>query len=373
MPNCDILVTYCWNRVGYNILRSLSEKGLSVYAADTSKRNICSMSKFCAGNFVYPDPFAQEDAFISRLLEIVKYLKPKILMPTHDEGIVIAKHLNKFPKDVLIPIESYDKMLLLSNKAKATELASQVGVPTPIVYSKNDKIEKFPVVLKKVFGNSAKAVFFPKNNEELENLKETFAEQEILIEEKIGGIDYSVDCLRWKDYFCASVYRALVTKTDGGGTTTQRIIVDEPELIQYAQKILDAVDYKGVCGLDFRYDKQTKKCAFIEVNTRFTGGLATQIKSGFDIPYRLYCAVSHLQIDCSPSKIGVKTKWLLGDIITAVDRLTSMNFKWSEIKQLLKMRGFDAFDDFRKDDKRAIIGEMSYYLEKLIKNGKLNP
>ena len=373
MSECDVIVTYCWNRVGYNILRSLSEKGLSVFVADTSKRNICSMSHFCAGSFAYPNPFTQENAFISCLLEKISILKPKVLMPTHDEGLVIAKHINEFPKDVLIPIESYEKMLLLSNKAKATELANRVGIPTPKVYSKNDKIENFPVVLKNVFGNSAKAVFFPKNNEELENLKKKFAEQEFLIEEKIGGTDYSVDCLRWKDYFCASVYRALVTKTDGGGTTTQRIIVDEPKLIKYAQKILDAVDYNGVCGLDFRYDKQSEKCAFIEINTRFTGGLATQIKSGFDIPYRLYCAATRLQIDCTPSKIGVKTKWLLGDIITAVDRLISMNFKWREIKQLLKMKGFDAFDDFKKDDKKAIIGEMSYYLEKLIKNGKLNP
>ena len=49
---CDIIVTYCWNRVGYNILRSLTSHGLSVWAADTSKKNICSRSKFCAGSFV---------------------------------------------------------------------------------------------------------------------------------------------------------------------------------------------------------------------------------------------------------------------------------------------------------------------------------
>lgn len=47
--NCDIIITYCWNRVGYNILRSLSSHGLSVWMADTSRKNICSVSKFCAG------------------------------------------------------------------------------------------------------------------------------------------------------------------------------------------------------------------------------------------------------------------------------------------------------------------------------------
>ena len=60
MNNCDVIVTYCWNRVGYNILRSLAGHGVQVWVADTSKSNICSKSKFCAGAFAYPDPFTEE-------------------------------------------------------------------------------------------------------------------------------------------------------------------------------------------------------------------------------------------------------------------------------------------------------------------------
>lgn len=372
MSNCDVLVTYCWNRVGYNILRNLSDNGLLVYAADTSKRNICSMSKFCAGSFVYPDPFTRESDFIDCLLRKVGELKPKVLMPTHDEGLIIAKHRNLFPKNLIIPIESHEKMVMLSNKLTATRLAEKLGIPTPRIYENIEDIVCYPVVLKTQIGNSAKGVFFPANADEIKKLKKNVG-QEFFIEEKMSGVDYSVDCLRWNDYFCASVYRALVTKTDGGGTTTQRIIVNKPNLIEYARKILDFVDYNGVCGLDFRYDKENEKCAFIEINARYTGGLATQIRAGFDIPFRLYCAAVGLNIDNTPSKIGIKTKWLLGDVITAVDRLVSMNFKWNEIKSVLKIVGFDAFDDFRKDDKRAIVGEMLYYLEKLLKNRKLNP
>lgn len=52
---CDVLVTYCWSRVGYTILRSLAGHGLKVWAADTSKINIRSLSRFCAGSFTYPD------------------------------------------------------------------------------------------------------------------------------------------------------------------------------------------------------------------------------------------------------------------------------------------------------------------------------
>ena len=122
------------------------------------------------------------------------------------------------------------------------------------------------------------------------------------------------------------------------------------------------------------WDKEHDRIAFIEVNARFTGGLATPIVAGFDIPWVLYSLAMTGQfgepIDIS---IGTKTKWILGDVITLVGRLMSLKLKRSEIKQALSFKGFDAFDDYRKDDRRAIWGEMTYYWGKLIKNGKLNP
>lgn len=370
---CDLIVTYCWNRVGYNILRSLSDKGLKVWAADTSRHNICSMSRFCAGSFVYPDPFTDEEAFITVLLEKIHELHPRVLMPTHDEGIVIARHRHRFPIDLIIPIESEEKLSRLSNKRIATKLAEQAGVPVPYTYTPSEEIRKFPVVFKTVVGNSAKGVFFPKDNSELIELQNKYSSTDVLIEEWLKGTDVCVDCLRWDDFFQATVYRALVTKTDGGGTTTQREIISMPELEEYARKFLDSVDYNGVCGLDFRYDEESGRLGFIEMNARFTGGLATPVAAGFDIPFMLYTVATGGKCPKADVRIGTSTKWILGDVITLVGRVLSLSFKMEEMRKVTKFSGFDAFDDFRKDDKKAILGEMAYYLSKLIKNRKLNP
>lgn len=374
MNKCDVLVTYCWNRVGYNILRSLSGHGLSVWVADTSKNNICSKSKFCSGSFSYPDPFTQEGAFIQCLNDKIMELKPQMLLPTHDESQVIMRHRNEFPADLIIPYMDAKQLENLSDKAWATEKAEECGVPVPKTYKEWTDVDKFPCVFKTVIGNSAKTVFFPKDASELKNLAKEFSEEKILIEEWIGGTDYSVDCVRWDGFFKASTYHALVTKTDGGGTTTQREIVSVPELEKYAKMLLDHVDFKGVCGIDFRYEPETGKIAFIEVNARFTGGLATPITAGFDIPWIIYSLATTGRYDDPINvKIGTRTKWILGDIITLVGRLFSFNFKRQEWKQALTFKGFDAFDDYRNDDRRAVCGEMSYYFRKLIKNGKLNP
>ena len=371
---CDVILTYCWNRVGYTILKSLHQKGLKVWAADTSKRNICSMSKFCTGSFTYPNPFTEEDAFIQVLKDKVAELRPRVLMPTHDESVVIMRHRDEFPADLIIPYEGEEKLLLLANKAKSTELARKAGVPVPEVYKSIDEVKSYPVVFKTVIGNSAKGVFFPKDREELVKLMDKHKDEETLLEEWIGGTDYSVDCVRWDGFCKTSVYHALVTKTDGGGTTTQREIVYMPQLEAAALKLMDAVDFHGVCGLDFRYDAENNKIAYIETNARFTGGLATPVAAGFDIPWIVYkLATEGKYTEPINVRIGTRTKWILGDIITLVGRI--LKFKWnlSELRRVFSFSGFDAYDDFCKDDKRAILGEFSYYFGKLLKNGKLNP
>lgn len=374
MKRCDVILTYCWNRVGYTILKSLHQKGLKVWAADTSKRNICSMSKFCTGSFTYPDPFTEEEAFIQVLKDKVAELRPRVLMPTHDESVVIMRHRDEFPADLIIPYEGEEKLLLLANKAKSTELARKAGVPVPEVYKSIDEVKSYPVVFKTVIGNSAKGVFFPKDREELVKLMDEHKNEETLLEEWIGGTDYSVDCVRWDGFCKTSVYHALVTKTDGGGTTTQREIVYMPQLEAAALKLMDAVDFHGVCGLDFRYDAEKNKIAYIETNARFTGGLATPVAAGFDIPWIVYkLATEGKYPEPINVRIGTRTKWILGDIITLVGRI--LKFKWnlSELRRVFSFSGFDAYDDFCKDDKRAILGEFSYYFGKLLKNGKLNP
>lgn len=371
---CDVILTYCWNRVGYTILKSLHQKGLKVWAADTSKRNICSMSKFCTGSFTYPDPFTEEDAFIQVLKDKVAELRPRVLMPTHDESVVIMRHRDEFATDLIIPYEGEEKLLLLANKAESTELARKAGVPVPEVYKSIDEVKSYPVVFKTVIGNSAKGVFFPKDREELVKLMDKHKDEETLLEEWIGGTDYSVDCVRWDGFCKTSVYHALVTKTDGGGTTTQREIVYMPQLEAAALKLMDAVDFHGVCGLDFRYDVENNKIAYIETNARFTGGLATPVAAGFDIPWIVYkLATEGKYTEPINVRIGTRTKWILGDIITLVGRI--LKFKWniSELRRVFSFSGFDAYDDFCKDDKRAILGEFSYYFGKLLKNGKLNP
>ncbi len=200
-----MILTYCWNRAGYTILKSLHQKGLKVWAADTSKRNICSCLNSVQVVF-YPNPFTEEDAFIQVLKDKVAELRPRVLMPTHDESVVIMRHRDEFPVDLIIPYEGEEKLLLLANKAKSTEIARKAGVPVPEVYKSIDEVKTIRLYSKLSSGNSAKGVFSPKDREELVKLMDKHKDEETLLEEWIGGTDYSVDCVRWDGFCKTSVY-----------------------------------------------------------------------------------------------------------------------------------------------------------------------
>lgn len=214
---CDVIITYCWNSVGYNILRSLASHGLKVWVSDISAKNICSLSKFCTGSFVYPDYTKDERAFIACLKQKVIELKPKMLLPTHDESVVIMRYRKEFPKELIIPYETEKLLLMLADKASSTKIAERVGIPVPKVYYSVKEVKEYPVVFKTVIGNSAKGVYFPKNKDELEILIQKYKDESTLLEQWIGGTDYSVDCVRCDGFWKSAVYHAIITKTKGGG------------------------------------------------------------------------------------------------------------------------------------------------------------
>ncbi len=49
-----------------------------------------------------------------------------------------------------------------------------------------------------------------------------------------------------------------------------------------------------------------------------------------------------------------------------------MNLSKDELKLIMNFK-YDSFDDFDKEDKKAFLGEVFYYLTKFLKYRELNP
>ena len=273
----DIILTDAGNPVGRMLRKSFSEMGFKVAICDP-----------VASGVDFHTFHSQDDAnFSGQIKSIVKDTGAKILLPVfHPE--VIAAHRNEFPTDVIIPVESAEKLKLLDDKVRCCSLASELGILQPRGYASADEVDHYPVVFKRALGHGGDSVYFPKFRKALDNLVKNSSPGSFLITEEIEGEDVTVDALRWGGWFFAGAYRTILPQAKGASVLRESI--DASELTAQLKKILESVDYNGVCGADFIVEKATGKAYFLECNPRFGGGLRSQTVSGFDMPALLLAA-----------------------------------------------------------------------------------
>ena len=124
--------------------------------------------------------------------------------------------------------------------------------------------------------------------------------------------------------------------------------------------------------VEFKYDEDNDVNWFIEINARYWGSLALPIASGLDIPYWHYCIATGKDFNVNDYKNNIVSKWVLGELITFVERIQNRKLTLKELKSILNF-SVDNFDDYYPDDKKAFVGELYYYFKKFIKTRSVNP
>ena len=165
----DVLLTYGWVRSSYSALRNLKKHNLQVFVSDSSCIGMSQFSKFSSGFKKYTSHYENENKFISDILDICSSQEIKLILPSHNETEIIARHRYKFSDDLvaIIPDESHCRMF--NNKSDAYDYVSNIAIPVPgrIKYADpnlisqllmNKTIEK--TVIKLLTGNSSKGVFY---------------------------------------------------------------------------------------------------------------------------------------------------------------------------------------------------------------------
>ncbi len=99
-----------------------------------------------------------------------------------------------------------------------------------------------------------------------------------------------------------------------GGVTVQRVTCRHEPVIHDATRLLKAIGWEGIAGVQFHYDPATREYIFLEINPRFVGGLPTLIMAGFHAPFLLW--QSHFEPERmrrTPYRLGLRTRILGGD------------------------------------------------------------
>jgi len=391
MLNIDVAITYGWNRVGYNILRSLSKKGLKVGVGDVSKQAMAKKSKYCQYAFSYPSFYKDPKKFIKALKSEFSISKPKVYFPTHEEIFIVSKYIAEFDDlGVTIPISHFEMLRTVHKNDLFNKLVNELGLPSPMTFKPtaltelkmiwNELGSNGVAVVKLANSNSSKGVFYVRSYNELYQTYEKIIEKENLsideypiIQEYVDGEGYGVSMLLNNGAVRAKfTHKRLREKIATGGTSTRRISVKNPMLEEYAEHLLTSINWHGVAMVEFKYNEKKNKGWLIEVNPRFWGSLALPIMAGVDFPYLLYKMA--IDGDVEPVldyKEGIVARWILGDILATLSHIKADK----SVKPIIEFfrSKHDVQDDFYWDDMKPFYSQCSYYLSKFIRTASFNP
>jgi predicted ATP-grasp superfamily ATP-dependent carboligase len=241
-----------------------------------------------------------------------------------------------------LAVPPFDAFELVTHKGRLMEYAASHDVPVPRTHCVDglesldqvvDQVQ-YPAVVKPVRsqvrteeGWMAGQVHYAHSPSELRALyrdHEYLAAHQSLIQQRIVGAGIGVFVLFDRGELVADfAHRRLREKPPGGGVSV--LCESEPvagPLRDHAIRMLAPLRWHGVAMLEYKQDLRTGECFLIEVNGRFWGSLQLAVDAGVDFP-ALACELArgHRPQRVPPYKLGVRSRWLLGDLDSLLLRL----------------------------------------------------
>jgi len=381
------IITFARNRIAYTLAKSLAKHGVTVITSDSVYPAMTFFSKYSSSFFTYPSYTRDPMGFFRCLFDHVKALKPDVLMPAHEETVILSYFKDRFAKYTKLPIASYEQMNVARDKTTMTAIAQSLDVPTPQTYHVRGLKElprisddvAYPAVIKIPRGRGAWGLtYVHTKNDLLASYTATLqrfgnGSGVPFIQEYIPGTGYGVSALfNQGEVRALFVHKRLMEYPITGGASVDRISTRHAKMEEYACRLLTHLKWHGVAMVEFKLDRRTGTPVFLEINPRFWGSLNQAVCAGVDFPRLLYeMAVSG---DVSPTfnyRVGVRTRWFFGQIQALLDAVK----RGQGVQALKRFKPFTRntyYDDFSVTDIMPFIVAPLPYLVHFLQEGALD-
>ena len=167
-----------------------------------------------------------------------------------------------------------------------------------------------------------------------------------------------------------------LTPPEGGVSVVSESVDLDPNLQDMTRRILDHVGWHGVAMVEFKVTPEGR-AYLMEVNPRFWGSLQLAIDAGVDFPWLVYQLSSGQPPEGQRSdgaltgpmgryRVGVRTRWLLGDLDHLYLRLRDergLRDRWRAVCAFLRPLGPQTRHEVNRwDDWKPFVTELRQFL-----------
>jgi D-aspartate ligase len=309
--------------------RALGEAGIPVIVVDKSNC-IARYSKYCKGFYRCPDFRTDDFADFLVDLAVKQNLEGWALIPSNDHAVyTISRFREKLIEHFKVITPQLPIIENIYKKSRLLSLADSIGIPIPKTwYPVNpEEVHKidfhFPVMIKgreglTFYKTTGRKVFIAENMDELVQVFEqlpneikiadTFIQEIIPTDESNKTISFTAFCINGevKAHWAGVKLREHPAKF-GTSTFSESIVNREIEAL--SRKLLKALNFPGVCEVEFLLDKRTGQYKLIEINARTWLWVGLAVKCGINYPLMIYNYLNDIEMEY-PQEYIVGMKWM---------------------------------------------------------------
>lgn len=372
-----VLVTGVDQHQGLAVMRGLGLAGIKVVAGSAEKSNIGFASRFACTRVLYPSPMSEPERFVEEVVRIAKRHRIDMIIPAVESTLVaLDNYRGEIEKVCRLAAAPSGVLATAIDKSRTLAVAKRVGVPVPRTIVTNDVDEalaiaqslRFPVAVKPRGHALHPAtrhlhefkVKYARSLDELRILLEQFrgAGTLPLIQQYTSGSGVCISALFNHGRMIALLPYARTREfpLTGGVSVMRETVPLDRTLHAYTVKMLRAMEWRGMAMVEFKYDRETDRYILMEVNGRFQASTALSLDAGINFPeltYRLFADLP-LPADMPPYRVGVRERWLRGDILSLRQHMAGITAEEAvpEARQALpacRRALWNFISDFRPD------------------------
>jgi predicted ATP-grasp superfamily ATP-dependent carboligase len=316
-------------------MRSLGRLGVPVYGLAHRRRLVPNASRYCAGTFPVGDegrPIGDPATLVSGLLAAAEQMGPgAILLAGTDEwAVFVAEHGEQLQSRFRFPRMSAQLVAALASKEGLYRLAGEHNVATPRIAKPANAEEaaalartlRYPVMLKPVVSRpdiTFKAVADDPDSllAAYQRMAETPEAPNVMLQEYIPGRDE--DVWMFNGYFdqnsrCLAAFtgKKLRQQPAHMGHCSLGVCRQNRAVIKTTLRFLEAVGYRGIVDIGYRFDHRDGQYKILDVNPRLGGAFRLFVDAnGLDVVRALYLDLTDQPVPVPVPRDG--RRWLRED------------------------------------------------------------
>jgi D-aspartate ligase len=324
---------------GLGVVRSLGRRGIPVWLLRQGGHLVASVSRYVRRNI--PWSAADDFTLVQNLicLGAENHLDGWLLIPTDDHAVALISRYHEFlSRQYTVTVPPWERLRFAGDKRVLHETARKLGIPQPWTACPRDRTElasldcAFPVILKPATRLLANSLATPKawRAENRESLLAYFDQaaamvgvSNLIVQEIIPGggetqFSYAALCKDGRSLASMVARRTRQYPIDFGQFSTFVETVDEPRIIEPAERLLAVMRFTGLVELEFKQDPRNGEFKLLDVNPRVWGWHTLGARVDIDFPYLLWLLLNGAPIPATCSRSGERWRLISADLMAAI-------------------------------------------------------